>query len=64
MALDIDGTLLTSDKTIHPDTIKHINEASKKGVYIVYCSGRAPAEMQDLIKILPSIRYGVFRVVH
>ena len=59
VALDIDGTLLTSDKTIHPDTIKHINEASKKGIYIVYCSGRAPAEMQDIIKILPSIRYGV-----
>ena len=59
VALDIDGTLLTSDKTIHPDTIKHINEASKKGIQIVYCSGRAPAEMQDIIKFLPSIRYGV-----
>ena len=30
VALDIDGTLLTSDKTIHPDTIKHINEASNQ----------------------------------
>ena len=41
VAIDIDGTLLTSDKTIYPDTIKQINEASKKGIYIVYCSGRA-----------------------
>ena len=59
VAIDIDGTLLTSDKTIHPDTIEQINEASKKGIYIVYCSGRAPAEMKDIIKLLPSIRYGV-----
>ena len=59
VALDIDGTLLTSNKTIHPDTIKQINEASKKGIHIIYCSGRAPAEMKDIIKILPSIRYGV-----
>ena len=59
VAIDIDGTLLTSDKTILPDTIKQINEASKKGIYIVYCSGRAPAEMKDIIKLLPSIRYGV-----
>lgn len=59
VALDIDGTLLTSDKKIHPDTIKHINGASKKGIYIVYCTGRAPAEMKDIIQTLPSIRYGV-----
>lgn len=59
VALDIDGTLLTSVKTIHPDTIKHINEASKKGINIVYCSGRAPVEMQDITKNLPTIRYGV-----
>ena len=59
VALDIDGTLLTSNKTIHPDTIKDINEASKRGIHIVYCSGRAPAEMQDVIKKLSNIRYGV-----
>ena len=59
VALDIDGTLLTSKKTILSDTIKYINEASKKGIHIVYCSGRAPAEMQDIIKLLPIIRYGV-----
>ena len=59
VALDIDGTLLTSNKTILSDTIKSINEASKKGINIVYCSGRAPAEMQDIIKLLPLMRYGV-----
>lgn len=59
VALDIDGTLLTSNKTIHPETIKQINEASRKGIYIAYCTGRAPAEMKDIIKIVPTIRYGV-----
>ena len=59
IALDIDGTLLTSDKKISPNNIKYINEVSKRGIHITYCSGRAPAEMKDLIKILPSIRFGV-----
>lgn len=27
----MDGTLLSSDKTIHPDTLKDIEEASRKG---------------------------------
>ena len=59
VALDIDGTLLTSDKKVSINSIKYIDEASKRGIHIAYCSGRAPAEMQDLIKILPSIRYGI-----
>ena len=59
LALDIDGTLLTSDKKVSPNSIKYINETSKRGIQITYCSGRAPAEMKDLIKILPSIRFGV-----
>ena len=59
VALDVDGTLLTSDKKVSPKSIKYINEASNKGIHIIYCTGRAPAEMKDLIKILPSIRYGV-----
>lgn len=59
VAVDIDGTLLTSDKNILPDTITSINEASKNGIHIVYCSGRSPVEMKKFIKTLSSIRYGI-----
>ena len=59
VAIDIDGTLLTSEKTILPETIKDIEEASEKGVHIVYCTGRGVSEMQEIIEFLPSIRYGV-----
>jgi len=58
-ALDMDGTLLTSQKTIHPDTIRDITEASEKGVHVVYCSGRAPAELQEYLSILPCMRYAI-----
>lgn len=40
IALDMDGTLLTSDKTITERTKKLIKEAEKKGVKIVLASGR------------------------
>ena len=59
VAVDIDGTLLTSDKDILPDTIESITEASKKGIHIVYCSGRSPVEMQSFTNILNTVRYGI-----
>ena len=30
-ALDMDGTLLMSDKSVHPDTIRDIERAGRKG---------------------------------
>ena len=59
VAIDLDGTLLTSDKKVLSETIKDINEASEKGIHIVYSTGRGPAEMQEYFDILPSIRYGI-----
>ena len=44
IALDMDGTLLTSDKTIAPDTVRDIRAASERGTHVVYCTGRAGAE--------------------
>ena len=59
VAIDLDGTLLTSDKRVLPETIKDISEASEKGIHIVYCTGRGPAEMKEYLGLLPSIRYGI-----
>ena len=46
IALDMDGTLLTSDKTIVPDTVRDIRAASERGIHVVYCTGRAVPELK------------------
>lgn len=59
IAVDLDGTLLKSDKTICPDSICDIEAAIKKGIHVVYCTGRALSEIQVYFKSLPMIRYAI-----
>lgn len=59
IALDMDGTLLKSDKTIHPDTLEDIRAASDRGIIVAYCTGRAVPELADFRDKLKEIRYGV-----
>lgn len=59
ISLDMDGTLLKPDKSVHPDTVRDIEEASAKGIHIVYCTGRAVPEIQQYIPMFKGIRYAV-----
>lgn len=59
IAIDMDGTLLRSDKTVDPQTAEDIRTAIEKGVQTAYCTGRGTAEMQDAFRSLPMIRYAV-----
>lgn len=59
IALDMDGTLLMTDKSVHPDTIRDIEQASRKGVHVVYCSGRAIPEILPYVSRLKTMRYAV-----
>lgn len=59
IALDMDGTLLMSDKSVHPDTVRDIAYAAGKGAHIVYCSGRALVELRPYVDLLPDIRFAV-----
>lgn len=59
IALDMDGTLLMSDKSIQQETIRDIEEASARGITVSYCTGRAVPELSSYINILPVMRYGV-----
>lgn len=59
IALDMDGTLLMSDKSVHPDTIRDIERAGEKGIHVAYCSGRAIAEIMPYVPLLPTMRYAV-----
>ena len=58
-AIDMDGTLLMSDKRVHPDTVRDLADAAERGIELVYCSGRAIPELEPYRKILPMIRYAV-----
>lgn len=40
IAIDLDGTLLNSDKKIPDENVKAIQKAAKAGVKIVLCTGR------------------------
>lgn len=59
IALDMDGTLLRSDKTVHPNTIRDIAAASSKGCVVVYCTGRGVVELGDYFENLPMMRYAI-----
>ena len=58
-ALDMDGTLLMSDKQIHPETVRDIACAAGRGVHIVYSSGRGAVELTPYARQLPGIRWAI-----
>ena len=59
IAVDMDATLLRSDKTVDPSTISDIDKAVGKEVNFAYCTGRALVEMKKYFKELPQIRYAI-----
>ena len=59
IALDMDGTVLMSDMSIHPDTVRDIRYAAGLGIPAVFCSGRGLAELTGYLEQLSTIRYAV-----
>lgn len=47
LALDMDGTLLTSDKRISPLTLQALRDASSRGIAIALSTGRAINELTE-----------------
>jgi Cof subfamily protein (haloacid dehalogenase superfamily) len=52
IAIDIDGTLLRRDRTIHPENIKAIKEAREAGIEIVLATGRIRPSMEPFVEKL------------
>ena len=52
VALDIDGTLLTSDGQVTPEVFQAIQDAKAAGVKIVITTGRPIAGVSKLLKEL------------
>jgi Cof subfamily protein (haloacid dehalogenase superfamily) len=59
LALDMDGTLLNSQKKISPKTAEAILELSRRGIYVVVSTGRGVAELQDYKDELKFMNYGI-----
>ncbi len=59
IALDIDGTLLSSEYKILESTIAAIEYVKRKGIEVVLCSGRSLIEMKSLINNFPYVNYVV-----
>ena len=59
LALDMDGTLLNSQKKISPRTLNAVTELAKRGVYVVTSTGRNLAEIGDFREELKAMHFGI-----
>ena len=59
LALDMDGTLLTSRKDVSPATRRALESLAQAKTPIAFCTGRCFRELMDLPEQLPFIAYGV-----
>ncbi len=59
IALDLDGTLLTSDKRLLDRTVQDINAAASAGKTVALCTGRCVPELVEYREKLAAVRYGV-----
>ena len=59
IALDLDGTLLTSQKTLSPANRAALERAAAQGVHVVPATGRFYAAMPQPVRDLPFVRYAI-----
>jgi len=59
LAVDMDGTLLTSEKKISPATLNKLAELSRRGVYVVVSTGRGLAELAEYQDATDLMKYGI-----
>ena len=57
IALDLDGTLLNSDKQLSPVNRAALEQAAARGIHIVPTTGRFYGGMPEVIRQLPFVRY-------
>lgn len=59
IALDLDGTLLNSQKLISPADYDALARAAERGVHIVPTTGRFYDAMPEVVRQLPFVRYAI-----
>lgn len=58
IAIDVDGTLLTSDHRVTAATWRSLEQLAPR-VAFALASARAPAELDDLLRVLPAVRFAI-----
>ena len=59
LAVDMDGTLLNSEKKVSPLTVAALTKLAGRGVYVVTSTGRGRAEVNDYPDVIKLMNYGV-----
>ena len=59
LALDMDGTSLTSEKKISPKTLKAISELVERGIFVVPSTGRGLSELWEYKEEQKHMSYGI-----
>lgn len=59
LAIDMDGTALTSTKKISPRTLDAVNNLLKRGIHVVTSTGRGLAELVDYREDFKLMHYGI-----
>lgn len=59
IALDLDGTLLNSNKELTPGNLAALERAANAGIAVVPTTGRFYDGMPDVIRKLPFVRYAI-----
>lgn len=60
LAMDMDGTVLNTEKQITPRTERAIRAALAAGKTVLFSTGRAPKETEQELAIFPEMRYAIF----
>ena len=50
IAIDLDGTLLSREMEITKENVEALREAQSQGNIVMICSGRAPEDIQQILK--------------
>ena len=59
IALDMDGTVLTSEKKISPRTDRAIRAALDADKEVIFATGRCPSEMREHFAAYPKMKYAM-----
>ena len=59
VAIDIDGTLLNSNKELPEENRKTIEAYAKKGIKFAFCTGRVMNEVELISYKLPGVKYAI-----
>lgn len=57
LALDMDGTVLNSEKRITPRTAAAIRKALSGGKEVLFATGRCPSEVREALRMFPAMNY-------